>query len=131
MNLDLLHRSLQASEAGTATFPQVVETLIAAGCEGYYKDLARHEVTYYLIDGSTHTVRLSLASLPIPEVFDEAALVASIRAAQRDEIRYPEFILRAVKAGTAAYRVYINGRRAVYLGRKGDLHVEHFPQAKP
>ena len=98
--------------------------------EGYYKDLARREIIYYLSDGSTHTERLSIASLSIPEVFDEAALIDAIRAAQRDEIRYPEFIIRAVRAGTAAYRVYINGRRAVYLGRTGDVHVEHFPQPK-
>ena len=32
MNLDLLHKSLRNSEDGTATFPQVVETLVAAGC---------------------------------------------------------------------------------------------------
>lgn len=131
MNLDLLHKSLHDSEEGSATFPQVVATLVAAGCEGYYKDLARHEVTYYLTDGSTHTERLSLPSVSIPEDFEEAAVIAALRAAQRDEIRYPEFIVRAIKAGTAAYRVYINGRRAVYLGRKGDVYVEHFPQAKP
>jgi uncharacterized protein YbcV (DUF1398 family) len=130
LNPDLLHQSLRDAEDGTATFPRVVETLIAAGCEGYYKDLARREVTYYLTDGTTHTERLSLASLPVPDVFEEAALIAALRAAQRDEIRYPEFILRAIKAGTAAYRVYINGRRAVYLGRKGDVYVEYFPQAK-
>lgn len=130
MNLDLLHKSLHDSENGTATFPQVVATLVAAGCEGYYKDLARREITYYLSDGSTHTERLSVASLSIPEVFDETALIDALRAAQRDEIRYPEFIIRAVKAGVAAYRVYINGRRVIYLGRKGDLHVEHFPQAR-
>lgn len=130
MNLDLLHKSLHDSENGTATFPQVVATLVAAGCEGYYKDLARREITYYLTEGATHTERLSLASVAIPEVFDEAALIAALRAAQRDEIRYPEFIIRAIKAGAAAYRVYINGRRVVYLGRKGDVYVEHFPQAK-
>ena len=130
MNSDLLRKTLHDSEAGAATFPDVVRTLILANCEGYLKDLASGTVTFYMADGATHTERLSLTLPAIPETFDQPALVDAIRAAQRDEIRYPEFILRAVRAGTAAYRVCITGARAVYLGRKGDLHVEHFPQAK-
>ena len=130
MKLDLLRKTIHDSESGTATFPEVVGTLIQAGCEGYLKDLAARTVTFYMADGTTHAEPLSLKLPAIPESFDEQLLVAALRAAQRDEIRYPEFILRAIKAGTAAYRVCIRGRRAVYLGRQGDVHIEHFPQAK-
>jgi uncharacterized protein YbcV (DUF1398 family) len=128
MNLEPLRKALHDSEAGTVTFPQVVATLVAANCEGYYKDLANRTVTYYLADGATHTEPLALPTPPIPQDFDEAGVIAAIRAAQRDEVRYPEFIIRAVQAGTAAYRVHITGMRVVYIGRKGDLHVEHFPK---
>ena len=131
MNLDALRQSLRDSEAGVATFPQVIQTIVAAHCDGYYKDLAARTVTFYLADGSTHTESLSIPTPPIPDSFDEAALIASIRAAQRDEVRYPQFIVRAINAGAAAYRVFITGRRVLYLGRKGDIHVEHFPPAKP
>jgi uncharacterized protein YbcV (DUF1398 family) len=130
MNIEPLRKALRDSEAGAVTFPQVIGTLIASNCEGYYKDLAARTITYYLADGATHTEPLSISTPPIPEAFDEAAVVAAIRAAQQDEVRYPEFIVRAVNAGTAAYRVHITGKRVIYLGRKGDMHVEHFPQAK-
>ena len=131
MNVDLLRQTVSNSESGAFTFPQVVKTLIQADCEGYLKDLATHTATFYMADGTTHIVPLTLPLPAIPETFNEPALVEAIRAAQRDEIRYPEFLIRAVRAGTAAYRVCIPGARAVYLGRKGDLHVEHFPKAKP
>jgi len=130
MNLDLLRQTIRDSESGTFTFPQVVKTLIDANCEGYLKDLATHTVTFYMADGATHSEALALPVPPIPETFNEPSLVEAIRAAQRDEIRYPEFLARAVRAGTAAYRVCITGARAVYLGRKGDLHVEFFLKAK-
>ena len=87
-------------------------------------------MTYYLADGSTHAEPLTLATHPVPAVFLPDALVAAIRAAQRDDVRYPEFIVRAMDAGTAAYRVFINGRRAIYFGRNGDIHVENFLAAK-
>jgi uncharacterized protein YbcV (DUF1398 family) len=130
MNTDVMQSTLRDSEAGTITFPEVVAALSAANTEGYYKDLLRREVTYYLADGSTHSEPLTLAAHPVPAVFSQDALVAAIRAAQRDEVRYPDFIVRAIEAGTAAYRVFINGRRVIYFGRNGDIHVEHFPAAK-
>jgi uncharacterized protein YbcV (DUF1398 family) len=130
MNIEVMQQALHQSESGQLTFPQVIAMLIAAGVEGYYKDLMRREVTYYLADGATHTEPLALPTPPIPDSFDEAAVVAAIRAAQRDEVRYPEFIVRAVNAGTAAYRVCITGKRVIYLSRQGDMHVEHFPQPK-
>ena len=126
MNTDVMRSTLHESEAGTITFPAVVAALAAENIEGYYKDLLRGEVTYYLADGHTHVEPLTLAAHSVPEAFSEDALVQAIRAAQRDEVRYPEFIARAMEAGTAAYRVFINGRRAIYFSRNGDIHVEHF-----
>lgn len=130
MNIEALHSTVRDSQNGKLTFPQVVQTLIAANCEGYLKDLAARTVTFYMADGATHTEPLTLSIPAIPDTFDEPALIAALRAAQRDVVRYPEFLVRAVNAGTAAYRVHITGRRAVYLGRKGEVHVEHFPQPK-
>jgi uncharacterized protein YbcV (DUF1398 family) len=130
MNTDVMQSTLRDSEAGTITFPEVAAALSAANIEGYYKDLLRREVTYYLADGNTHAEPLTLAAHPVPAVFSQDALVAAIRAAQRDDVRYPDFIVRAMEAGTAAYRVFINGRRVIYFGRSGDIHVEHFPAAK-
>jgi hypothetical protein len=34
-----------------------------------------------------------------------------------------------LRAGVAAYRVNLTGERAVYVGRKGEMHVEEFPKA--
>jgi uncharacterized protein YbcV (DUF1398 family) len=129
MNIELMRHALHESESGKLTFPEVVAALIAENIEGYHKDLIRREVTYYLADGRTHTEPMTLPAHPVSEAFVEEDLVVAIRAAQLDQVRYPEFILRAMQAGTAAYRVFITGRRAIYLGRAGDLHIEHFPPA--
>lgn len=130
MNIEVMRYALHASESGDLTFPQVIAALVAEGIEGYYKDLIRREVTYYLADGRTHAEPLTLPTPPVPEAFSGEALVAAIRAAQSDEVRYPEFIVRAINAGTAAYRVFITGRRVLYFGRQGDTHTELFPTAK-
>lgn len=130
MNIEIMRKLLHESEGGNITFPEAIGTLFAHHIEGYHKDLIRREVTYYLADGRTHTEPLPLPAQPIPLTFNQPALLAAIRAAQRDDIRYPEFIARAISAGTAAYRVFLPGRRVLYWGRTGDLHTEHFPPAK-
>jgi uncharacterized protein YbcV (DUF1398 family) len=129
MNIDIMRHALHESESGKLTFPEVIAALAAENIEGYHKDLIRREVTYYLADGRTHTEPMTLPARPIPEAFSADALISAIRAAQSDEVRYPEFITRAMQAGTAAYRVFIPGRRVLYFGRQGDLHIEHFPPA--
>ena len=40
------------------------------------------------------------------------------------------YLRLATSAGTVAYRVFLTGKRVVYFGRKGEIHVEEFPGAK-
>jgi uncharacterized protein YbcV (DUF1398 family) len=130
MNTEMMRRTLEGSEAGKLRFPEVVEALMEVGVESYHADLISGVNTFYMPDGGTHSEKMSLPPGRIAEDFSETALVAAIRAAQADEIRYPEFLNRAIAAGTMAYRVFLTGRRAVYWGRKGEIHIEEFPRAK-
>lgn len=120
---------------GTMTFPEVVRRLAAAGVESYHADLFRLEKTYAMPDGETHVVRftdLAPDALPAAEVgrtFSADAVKAALLAVQGQAIDYRTFLARIMAAGTAAYSVHIAGRRAVYIGRHGDLYVEPFPPA--
>jgi uncharacterized protein YbcV (DUF1398 family) len=130
MNTEVMHMTTEASEAGKLRFPEVVKALSEVGVESYHSDLISGVKTFYMPNGESYEERLAMKPGEIAEKFSENALVAAIRAAQKDEILYPEFLKRAAAAGAAAYRVFITGRRAVYIGRKGEIHVEEFPQAK-
>jgi len=130
MNTQLMHDTLHQSEAGNFTFPQVVVALAGTGVESYRADLITAQDTFYLPDGRTHVEPMTLPVVPVAEDFFEAEVQAAIRAAQADTIRYPEFLKRAMAAGTAAYHVFITGGKVIYFGRKGDFHVELFPGAK-
>lgn len=90
-------------------------------------DFRRQEKTYYLPDGDSHVEALSTSSRPIAPMFSSDGIVAALRAIQAGQISYVEFLGRIVEAGCVGYFVYIAGRRAIYLGRAGDMHVEHFP----
>jgi uncharacterized protein YbcV (DUF1398 family) len=72
---------------------------------------------------------MSLPASPIADTFSNDDLIVALRGAQRDEIRYPEFVKRAKAAGVEAYWAFLTGKRVVYLGRKGEVHVEEFPKA--
>jgi uncharacterized protein YbcV (DUF1398 family) len=129
MDTKVIEETMRETEAGRKTFPECVKALLAVGVESYLVNFATMEKSSYGVNGETHVLKMSLPASPIAETFSKEGLVAAIRGAQRDEIRFPEFVKRATAAGVEAYWAYLTGERLVYLGRKGEIHVEEFPKA--
>jgi uncharacterized protein YbcV (DUF1398 family) len=119
---------LQGAENSTMTFPKIVQTLMQEGFESYAIDFRRNRAIYYLPDGQsieypTHH------SASVADSFDVSAIQAAIRDAQQlvPDYTYKGFCQKVVQAGCAGYVVSFAGRRAVYMGRTAETHVEHFP----
>jgi len=120
---------LEGAESGAMTFPQIVATLMKAGFESYAIDFRRASATYYLPDGDSVELPTHRAEAPIAASFDAARLQAAILEAQQlvPGYTYRGFCEKAVSAGCAGYVVSFSGRRALYIGRTAETHVEHFP----
>ncbi len=120
---------LEAAEENTMAFPQIVGTLMEAGFESYVIDFRRATATYYLPDGESIELPAHRVDAPIAPVFDTARVQAAIRDAQQQVpgYSYKGFCERVVVAGCAGYIVSFSGRRALYVGRTAETHVEHFP----
>lgn len=112
------------------TFPEIVRRLSEAGVERYHVDLTRDEVTYYLPCGESHGFPADGPQGTIAERFDADAVRETVKAIQRGEFQYPEFLRRIMAAGCVGYFTQISGRRVQYVGRTGDMYVEPFPPAK-
>lgn len=125
----VMHECSKGSLEGTMAFPEVVSKLSAAGCEQYHADFRRQEKTYYMPDGEDHVEALPVGSRPIGQTLSPDAVIAALRAIQARQISYVEFLGRIIEAGCVGYFVYIAGKRAIYLGRNGEIHVEHFSSA--
>jgi uncharacterized protein YbcV (DUF1398 family) len=122
---------LAETQAGKLIFPEVVRRLLEVGVESYFCDLGTGAETFYLSGGETHVEKMVLPLSPVAEDFSAPDVIAAIRGAQADKIRYPEFIKRSAAAGVIAYWAFLTGRKVIYFGRKGEFHVEDFPGAKP
>lgn len=130
MNTATISECMQASFADTP-FPVVVQRLADAGVSAYTADLIALRKTYYDADAETFDKPLPLADGPaVAAQFDGAAVAATVKAIQRKEIGYAEFLRRIMRAGCARYSVFFGGRKAVYSGRDGDSYIEPFPVAK-
>ena len=130
MNAAILSETTTRSLAGSLTFPEVVQTLIVEGVESYHTDLVQKQKTFYMPNGEVHIERLDFFAPKIAEDFSEKMVIKALRAIQSKEIDYREFLNQIIAAGTTNYTVYIQGKKAIYFGRKGEFHVENFPQAK-
>ncbi|MBK8198853.1 MAG: DUF1398 family protein [Acidobacteria bacterium] len=120
---------LNGAETGAMDFPAIVGQLIAAGFESYSVDFRRARNIYYLPSGDSLELAAHDAGTPVAAALDAASLQAAIREAQTNApgYTYPGFCRKAARAGCAGYIVSFSGRRAVYFGRTGETHVEHFP----
>jgi uncharacterized protein YbcV (DUF1398 family) len=121
--------SLAAAYEATMDFPTIVQTLIAAGFEGYSVDYRRKICAYYLADGDSIELSLSPDDETIAPQFLGETVKAAVREAQSGAAgyTYQGFCRKVKAAGCAGYIVSFPGRRVVYFGRTAETHIEHFP----
>lgn len=117
----------QRSDEGTIDVGSVVRPLGQASVESYFTDYRRGEHTYYAPGGETHALALPLPDIAIANAFDADAVNQAVRGAQSGGVNYAEFVSRTMAAGCIGL-VWIAGRQLQYFGRRGEVHVERFPQ---
>jgi uncharacterized protein YbcV (DUF1398 family) len=121
---------LHGAESNRMSFPEIVGKLMQAGFESYSIDFRRATATYYLPDGESVVLPTHRHRTPIADTLNVATLQAAIKEAQQSapDYTYLGFCEKVMTSGCAGYVVSFSGRRAVYYGRTGETHVEHFPQ---
>ncbi len=128
--INVMEECAVQSQAGKISFPEVVRRLGEVGVERYHADYTRGETTYYTVGGESHVARLGHTEGEIAMAFSAQDVEGAIRRSQRGEIKYAEFLKLTMAAGCVGYFVQIVGRRAMYFGRGGEVHVEPFPGGK-
>ncbi len=123
----LIQSTFTASNNGSIHFGQVIGQLISAGVEAYQVDYRAGRATYYLPNGATFDLDFTRPQQGIADTFDVAAIRAAIRGAQQGTVMYPEFKVLSQQAGCIGYTVWIAGRHVSYFGRRGEVHIERFP----
>jgi uncharacterized protein YbcV (DUF1398 family) len=127
MDTQNLEACMAASFANTP-FPVVVGRLAAAGVTSYTADLVTLRKTYYSGGRQSHDEMMPLTDAPdIAPAFCGERVAATVKAIQRQEIGYAEFLRRIMAAGCSHYEVYFKGRKAMYFGRDGEFYTEPFP----
>lgn len=127
MNREVAKECLLLSEKEQITFPEVVARLYQAGIESYQANLLAGNTIFYH-GNETFSVPLNIhAGSKAAHSFTADKVVQAIRAIQAGAIKYQEFLKEIMDAGVIYYAVYITGRKAIYFGRNGEQHVEHFP----
>ena len=130
MNTDTIADCMKQSFAD-APFSKVIPQLASAGVNSYTADLVKLRNTYYDAGGQGFDEALPLKDSPaIAASFDTATVNTTVKAIQRGEIGYAEFLRRIMRSGCSHYVVFIAGRKAMYFGRDGDFYTEPFPAGK-
>ncbi len=127
MEADVLRECEELSFGGKTIFPEIVRRLAATGVERYCADLVKLEKFYYSAEGEFEVVPMPFQYAPaIGKEWQLNKIRAAIRDIQVGDIQYPEFLKRIMSAGCVFYDVFIAGKKTIYAGRNGDVHVENF-----
>ena len=127
MNTQTIADCMKLSFADTP-FSKIIPRLASAGVASYTADLVKLRNTYYDAGSEAFDEALPLKEGPaIAAAFDPQAVAATVKAIQRGEIGYAEFLRRIMSSGCSHYEVFIAGRKAMYFGRDGDFYTELFP----
>lgn len=127
----IIDECTRGSDEERLTFQNIIAQLASAGFERYSADLCRWEKTYFLGSGESLVVPCKRIPGELATTFSAPGVESAVRASQSQSIKYNEFCRRALAAGCVGYIVSIVGRRVVYFGRTGEMHIEHFPTVKP
>ena len=128
MNFEVAKQCTHLTDKDNVPFPEVVRRLHEAGVESYYADLLGSTRTYYAKNTAYTVDCLEKHGTKAADAFNAAEVVNAIRQIQAGKILYSEFVEKIMNAGVINYTVYIDGRKVIYFGRRGDFHIEEFPK---
>ncbi|RSS83610.1 DUF1398 family protein [Streptomyces sp. WAC06614] len=127
--------NLRAAQERAATvrpkvggFPYLAEALRQAGVRTYRCTVPAGASLYVTDAGpvATQTAPIVDGAVDVAP-WDEAALVAAIRADQAGRTGYPEFVSACWNAGVLHYEVDLAARTCTYYGALGDSYTESYP----
>lgn len=126
----LAQQCLDGAYDRTKSFPDIVDSLMTSGFDGYVVDYRRGTTTYYLPCGENLVLENRASEAKVSEKFDQPGIGGQIKWAQSNspDYTYAAFCDNMKALGCAGYIVSFPGRRVLYYGRTGETHVEHFPQ---
>lgn len=112
-------------------FPVLAEVLRQAGVHINSWALPSCQSIFLMDEGAVvqQGTPLVTGTHDIPD-FDEDALIAAIRADQKGQSTFPEFLQAAWKAGVIGYDVDFMERKVMYFGSNGESYEEEYPAVK-
>ena len=126
-NLHAAQRRGIANRPAEAGFPYLAEAMRQAGVRRNEWQLPSMQSTYWTQLGPVveQGVPLLTGAAEVPS-FDEAALIAALRADQAGRTSFPEFAAAAWRAGVVRWAIDLEGRVCTYHGCDGEGFVERY-----
>lgn len=109
-------------------FPYLAEAMRQAGIVKNYFDVTSATMVFVTAEGAVIRPGALIRHEPtVISRYDERALIDAIRADQRGETTFPEFVEATFAAGVFRYEVDTAARTCTYFGAHGEQYVEEYP----
>jgi uncharacterized protein YbcV (DUF1398 family) len=130
MNPDLFKEVIKGAFDNTLSFPELVGRLLKAGVASYHVDMIRAENRYYFESDESYVSTVPFEHSKAADAFSAEKVAAAVKAIQQGKINYKQFADQIMAAGTVYYIAYLTGKQVIYFGRRGEFHIEKFPEPR-
>jgi uncharacterized protein YbcV (DUF1398 family) len=111
-------------------FPVTVGRLSKLGVVRYHVDYASKTISAYIGREVDVAPVPSLTTIEGVAAWSTEGIKEALRLVQSGSISYGEFSGLITEAGVTNYFAYLEGKKVIYMGGLGDVHVEWFPGAR-
>ncbi len=103
-------------------YPELVKGLIAIGILSYTVEVSTSDILYRFAEGNNIVHAGKITPRTISESFSKEKTIDAVRASQKGEINYPQFMDAIALAGVRFYESTLNGnrKRVTYIGFGGE-----------
>ncbi len=122
---------LDQARAKAKNYPQYAYLLNQSGIQHYRVELPAHTITYYGADTEDKAVVAGVAIAGAGQIhpFDEAGVIAALRANQEGRTDFETFLKDIWAVGITHYIADLQERVVKYYAADGQFYAENYPLA--
>lgn len=112
-------------------FPYLAECLRQAGVLRYVYHFPSCQCIFFTGEGQVASQgEVLLSGMSDVPSFDQEAFLRVLKASQKGEITFPEFLKGTWKTGVINYEADLIARKVSYYGANGESYIEDYPAVK-
>ena len=130
MEPEILRTAAEQALSNQNSFQDMCRKFLLAGIESAHFDLIANRLTCYTPEGRVFDEPFYFEGPRVADAFSEESIIENYNALLKHKLSLHEFFAFIMLAGTTGFTIYLLGKKVLFLGRRGENHLEQLQHDK-